>query len=77
MKIQAYGHLRGHDEIAVVEGDLDARRFLAAYRSGGRLVGALAVGMTPKAIRPWRQAIANRSAWTEHRRPGERAAELT
>ncbi|GAB2965488.1 FAD-dependent oxidoreductase [Streptomyces pseudoechinosporeus] len=77
MKIQAYGHLRGHDEIAVVEGDLDARRFLVAYRSGDRLVGALAVGMTPKAIRPWRQAIANRSAWMEHRRPGKHSAELT
>ncbi|WP_338145893.1 NAD(P)/FAD-dependent oxidoreductase [Streptomyces scabichelini] len=65
MKIQAYGHLRGHDEVAVVEGNPAERRFLAAYRSGDRLVGALAVGMTPKAIRPWRQAIATRSAWHE------------
>jgi len=65
MKIQAYGYLRGHDEVAVVEGDLDERRFLAAYRTGDRLTGALAVGMTPKAIRPWRQAIATGAAWHE------------
>ncbi|MFF5075515.1 NAD(P)/FAD-dependent oxidoreductase [Actinoplanes sp. NPDC000266] len=58
MKIHAYGHLRGHDTVEVVEGDLEQRRFLAAYRRGDRLVGALAVGMPPKMIRPWRQAIA-------------------
>jgi len=57
MKIQAYGYLRGHDEVAVVDGDLGERRFVAAYRTGDRLTGALAVGMPPKAIRVWRQAI--------------------
>lgn len=65
MKIQAYGYLRGHDEIAVVEGDLDERRFVAAYRTGDRLTGALAVGMPPKVIRQWRQAIAVRAAWRD------------
>ncbi|MEV4364029.1 FAD-dependent oxidoreductase [Nonomuraea sp. NPDC049625] len=58
MKIQAYGQLRGHDGVAVMEGDLDERRFLAAYRTGDRLTGVLTVGMPPKAVRPWRQAIA-------------------
>ncbi|TLS48074.1 oxidoreductase [Streptomyces montanus] len=65
MKVQAYGYLRGHDEVAVVDGDLSRRRFVAAYRTGDRLTGALAVGMPPKAIRPWRQAIATRAAWHE------------
>ncbi|MFF4659212.1 NAD(P)/FAD-dependent oxidoreductase [Streptomyces sp. NPDC001381] len=65
MKIQAYGFLRGHDEMAVVEGALDDRRFVAAYRTGDRVSGALAVGMPPKAIRPWRQAIASGAAWGE------------
>ncbi len=65
MKIQAYGHLRGHDEVAVVDGDLAERRFLAAYRTGDRLTGALAVGMPPKAIRQWRQAIAAGANWRE------------
>ena len=65
MKIQAYGYLRGHDEVAVVDGDLAERRFVAAYRTGDRLTGALAVGMPPKAIRGWRQAIAVRAAWRD------------
>ncbi|GAA2853220.1 pyridine nucleotide-disulfide oxidoreductase [Actinoplanes cyaneus] len=57
LKIHAYGYLRGHDEVEIAEGDLSQRRFLAAYRKEGRLVGALAVGMPPKAIRSWRQAL--------------------
>ncbi|MEU9171728.1 FAD-dependent oxidoreductase [Streptomyces sp. NPDC048420] len=65
MKIQAYGFLRGHDEVAVVEGDLAERRFVAAYRTGDRVSGALAVGMPPKAIRQWRQAIVTGAAWRE------------
>ncbi|MPY49998.1 NAD(P)/FAD-dependent oxidoreductase [Streptomyces acidicola] len=65
MKIQAYGYLRGHDEVAVVEGDLEERRFVAAYRTGDRLTGTLAVGMPPKAIRSWRQAIATGATWRE------------
>jgi NADPH-dependent 2,4-dienoyl-CoA reductase/sulfur reductase-like enzyme len=65
MKIQADGFLRGHDQMAVVQGDLAARRFLAAYRTGDRMSGALAVGMPPGAIRLWRQAIASRAVWDE------------
>ena len=63
MKIQAHGYLRGHEEIAIVEGDLAERRFLAAYRTGDRVAGVLGVGMPPKAIRPWRQAVATRAHW--------------
>ncbi|WP_406491185.1 FAD-dependent oxidoreductase [Streptomyces sp. NBC_01604] len=65
MKVQAYGFLRGHDEVAVVDGDLAERRFVAVYRTGDRVSGALAVGMPPKAIRLWRQAIAAGAAWSE------------
>ncbi|WP_405995642.1 NAD(P)/FAD-dependent oxidoreductase [Streptomyces sp. NBC_00986] len=65
MKIQAYGYLRGHDEVAVVDGDWGERRFVAAYRTGDRLTGALAVGMPPKAIRVWRQAIVAGASWQE------------
>ncbi|MFE6622380.1 NAD(P)/FAD-dependent oxidoreductase [Streptomyces sp. NPDC057740] len=63
MKIQAYGCLRGHDEVAVVEGDLMEGRFVAAYRRGERVTGALSVGMPPKAIRLWRQAIMTGADW--------------
>lgn len=65
MKIQAYGFLRGHDEVAVVDGDLAERRFVAVYRTGDRVSGALAVGMPPKALRTWRQAIAAGAPWDE------------
>jgi NADPH-dependent 2,4-dienoyl-CoA reductase/sulfur reductase-like enzyme len=64
MKVQAYGYLRGHEQIAVVEGDLAERRFLAAYRTGDRVAGVLGVGVSPKSIRPWRQAIAARAPWS-------------
>ncbi|GAA1647831.1 NAD(P)/FAD-dependent oxidoreductase [Actinoplanes couchii] len=64
MKIHAYGYLRDHDQVETVEGSLPDRRFLAAYRKNDRLVGALAVGMPPKAIRPWRQHIATATAWS-------------
>jgi NADPH-dependent 2,4-dienoyl-CoA reductase/sulfur reductase-like enzyme len=77
MKIQAFGYLRGHDEAAVVDGDLDERRFVAAYRTGDRLTGALAVGMPPKAIRGWRQAIAARTAWRDALREQTSAATAT
>ncbi|WP_306291590.1 FAD-dependent oxidoreductase [Microbispora sp. GKU 823] len=52
MKIQAYGHLRGHDEAVVVDGDIAQRRFLLAYRTDERLTGVLSVGMPPKTCAP-------------------------
>jgi hypothetical protein len=65
IKVQAYGYLRGRDAIAIVDGNLDQRRFVAAYRTGDRLSGVLAVGMPPGAIRTWRQAIATGAGWRE------------
>jgi NADPH-dependent 2,4-dienoyl-CoA reductase/sulfur reductase-like enzyme len=63
MKIQAYGYLRGHDEVRIVEGDPAERHFLAAYRTGDRIAGVLAIGMPPRALRPWRQHIAAGATW--------------
>jgi NADPH-dependent 2,4-dienoyl-CoA reductase/sulfur reductase-like enzyme len=63
MKVQAYGFLRGHEEVAVVEGDLAQRRFVAAYRTGNRVSGALAIGMPPRVVRQWRQTVATGAAW--------------
>ncbi|MFG2959204.1 NAD(P)/FAD-dependent oxidoreductase [Streptomyces sp. NPDC048291] len=65
MKVQAYGYLRGHEEVRVVDGELEDRRFVAAYRTGERLSGVLAVGMPPKVLRGWRQAVAAGAAWKE------------
>ncbi|WP_434443536.1 NAD(P)/FAD-dependent oxidoreductase [Lentzea sp. E54] len=63
LKVQAYGHLPGHDEVAVVEGDLDSRRFVAAYRRGSRLTGVVAVNAPPRTLRQWRAAIAAQRPW--------------
>ena len=65
LRVQAYGHLRGHHETAVVEGGLEERRFLAAYRRGDRLTGVLAVGIPPKVLRTWRQSIAAGARWED------------
>jgi len=65
MRIQAYGYLRGHDEVAVVQGDLTERHFVVAYRKDDRLTGVLGVGVTPKVLRGWRQALAAGASWRE------------
>ncbi|GGN46195.1 pyridine nucleotide-disulfide oxidoreductase [Streptomyces fuscichromogenes] len=65
MKIRAFGYLRGHDEVRIVQGDLAERTFLAVYRTGDRLSGALSVGMPPKAINTWRQSIAVGAQWAD------------
>ncbi|ULR54949.1 NAD(P)/FAD-dependent oxidoreductase [Streptomyces deccanensis] len=74
MKVQAYGWLRGHDEVSIVAGDPAERRFVAVYRTDDRVTGALAVGMPPKAIRQWRQAIASGAGWHETFPPERPAA---
>ncbi|MEV4364286.1 FAD-dependent oxidoreductase [Nonomuraea sp. NPDC049625] len=63
MKIQAYGHLRDHDEALVLDGDVSQRRLLIAYRTGDRLAGVLAAGLSPRILRAWRALIAARTPW--------------
>jgi len=65
LRIQAYGYLRGHDEVAVVQGDLTDRHFVVAYRKDDRLTGVLGVGVKPKVLRNWRQALAADTSWHE------------
>ncbi|KOV60640.1 ferredoxin reductase [Streptomyces sp. MMG1121] len=65
IRIQAFGNLRGHDEAQVLDGDPADGRFLVAYRAGRTLTGALAVGMPPRELRRWRNAIAAKSVWQE------------
>ncbi len=49
-------------EIRVVVGDLTGPRFVALYRSGDRVVGALSVNQ-PGKIMKYRRLIHNRSSW--------------
>lgn len=65
VRIQAYGYLRGYDEEVLLEGDLESRRFLMAYRTGDRLTGVLGMGMPPKVFQPGRAAILARTPWAE------------
>jgi NADPH-dependent 2,4-dienoyl-CoA reductase/sulfur reductase-like enzyme len=63
IKIQAYGHLRDHDEALVLDADLPGRQLLVAYRKDDRLVGVLAAGKSPKILRAWRALIAAATPW--------------
>ncbi|RNL63386.1 FAD-dependent oxidoreductase [Nocardioides marmoriginsengisoli] len=64
LKIQAYGNLRGHDEVAVVDGQFEGHRFLALYRRGDRVTGVLAMGLPPKVVHGQRKLIAERTEWS-------------
>ncbi|QJT05314.1 FAD-dependent oxidoreductase [Streptomyces asoensis] len=55
-KLQVHGFLPPDAEVDVVEGDLTARRFVARYRSKGRVTGVLGWNM-PKQARMRRQEI--------------------
>ncbi|MFI1357923.1 NAD(P)/FAD-dependent oxidoreductase [Streptomyces sp. NPDC020898] len=55
-KLQVHGFLPADAEVDVVEGDLAARRFVARYRSEGRVTGVLGWNM-PKQARLRRQEV--------------------
>jgi NADPH-dependent 2,4-dienoyl-CoA reductase/sulfur reductase-like enzyme len=61
-KIQTAGHFRGDDDMAVVGGSLDERRFVAVFGRAGRLVGALAFSM-PRQLMQYRRMIAERETF--------------
>jgi NADPH-dependent 2,4-dienoyl-CoA reductase/sulfur reductase-like enzyme len=61
VRLQAYGHLRDHDEALVLDADASDRRLLVTYWKNGRLVGVLAAGISPKILRVWRGRLAARS----------------
>ena len=56
-KFQFVGTTAPGDTVAVVEGSVDDRKFVAAYRRGERTVGALCVNWPARTI-PWQHAIA-------------------
>jgi len=61
-KIQVVGHVRGDDEIAVVDGSTDELRFVAAVGRGDRLVGAIGFSR-PRVVMQYRRMIAEGAAW--------------
>jgi 3-phenylpropionate/trans-cinnamate dioxygenase ferredoxin reductase component len=62
LKIQVVGHVRGDDDVALVDGSFEERRFVAAIGRAGRLVGAVGFGR-PRIVMQYRRMIAERASW--------------
>ncbi len=63
-KIQTVGHFRGDDDMEVVHGTLDERRFVAVFGRNGRLVGALGFSM-PAKVMQYRKLIEERATFAD------------
>lgn len=63
-KIQMAGRARPDDQMVVVAGSIDERRFCALYGRNGQVVGALAMNMPAQVVR-YRRAIADGLAWDD------------
>ena len=63
-KIQTVGHFRGDDDMEVVHGSLEERRFVAVFGRNGRLVGALGFSM-PAKVMQYRRMIDERATFAE------------
>jgi 3-phenylpropionate/trans-cinnamate dioxygenase ferredoxin reductase component len=64
VKIQVAGDVRGDDEIVVVDGSLDERRFVAAIGRAGRLVGAVGFSR-PRVLMQYRRLVAQRTSFAD------------
>jgi len=64
IKIQCAGRFRGDDEMAVVDGSLDDRRFVAVFGRAGRLTGVIAFGR-PRLLMQYRMMIAGRATFDD------------
>ncbi|PAK28027.1 FAD-dependent oxidoreductase [Streptomyces sp. alain-838] len=60
-KIQVYGRPSAEDDVQIVEGGEEERRFVALYRSGGRTTGVLGWNM-PRQARMHRSALVQQPA---------------
>jgi len=61
-KIQTAGHFTGDDEMRVVHGSLEERRFVAVFGRGARLVGVLGFSM-PAKVMQYRRMIAEQASF--------------
>lgn len=64
VKIQFVGRSGADDELEVVHGSVDERRFVALYGRAGRLVGALAFSR-PRQLMQYRRMIAERASFAD------------
>lgn len=63
-RIQFLGRSSGADEVRVVRGSAEARRFVALYRRGERLWGALGLD-EPKQLMGYRKLLLERASWVD------------
>jgi NADPH-dependent 2,4-dienoyl-CoA reductase/sulfur reductase-like enzyme len=63
LRIQMVGRMSGA-EVEVVAGDLAAREFVAWYRRGDRIVGALGIGL-PRLVMRSKRLIEERRSWQD------------
>jgi 3-phenylpropionate/trans-cinnamate dioxygenase ferredoxin reductase subunit len=63
-KIQLAGRSGPEDEVAIVDGSLEERRFVALYGRAGRLVGVLGFNRPAQVMR-YRQQIALGTSWAD------------
>ncbi|MGH9024501.1 MAG: NAD(P)/FAD-dependent oxidoreductase [Acidimicrobiia bacterium] len=61
LKIQTSGRFRADDDMEVVHGSLEERRFTALFGRAGRLVGALAFSM-PRQLMQFRRMVGERAS---------------
>jgi 3-phenylpropionate/trans-cinnamate dioxygenase ferredoxin reductase subunit len=64
VKIQVVGHVRGDDDVEVVDGTLEERRFVAAIGRDGRLVGGVGFSR-PRVLMQLRRLVAERAAFAD------------
>jgi 3-phenylpropionate/trans-cinnamate dioxygenase ferredoxin reductase component len=63
-KIQLAGRSTGADEVKVIDGSTDDRRFVALYRRGDRVVGVLSMNR-PRLLVTYRALVARGASWDE------------
>lgn len=61
-RVQFLGRAAGDDEVRVVHGSVEERKFVALYGSKGRFRGALGVTL-PKKLMPYRKLLQERASW--------------
>jgi 3-phenylpropionate/trans-cinnamate dioxygenase ferredoxin reductase component len=63
-KLQLVGSARGFDELKIVSGSLESRRFVGLYRRDDMLIGAVSVN-SAKAFLRYRTLIERRATWSQ------------
>ncbi len=62
--IQLLGHPHPSDEVRVVQGSIDERKFVALYRRGERLTGALGLSWA-RMVMPFRSLLLRGASWDD------------